>query len=128
SPRFDLCSCVVRFPNSPTCLQQTAPDLAREFLFVDRVGCRSLIFGWTPTSIPLSHPHITALFASNDESAIGAIHAAQKLGRRLPEDLSIVGFDSAFPDAAIVTTVIRSRLVERQSVCVLAPTTRSGGV
>lgn len=40
-----------------------------------------------------SHPHVTALFVCNDEVAIGVMQAAQSLGRKVPEDLSIVGFD-----------------------------------
>jgi LacI family transcriptional regulator len=35
----------------------------------------------------------TALFAYNDISAIGAIHAFQGAGLRVPEDISVVGFD-----------------------------------
>jgi DNA-binding LacI/PurR family transcriptional regulator len=35
----------------------------------------------------------TALFAFNDISAIGAIRALQEAGRRVPEDVSVVGFD-----------------------------------
>ncbi|HZV59727.1 MAG TPA: LacI family DNA-binding transcriptional regulator [Candidatus Eremiobacteraceae bacterium] len=35
----------------------------------------------------------TALFAYNDISAIGAIRAFQKAGFRVPEDISVVGFD-----------------------------------
>jgi len=35
----------------------------------------------------------TALFAYNDISAIGAISAFQESGIRVPEDISIVGFD-----------------------------------
>jgi LacI family transcriptional regulator, galactose operon repressor len=35
----------------------------------------------------------TALFAYNDVSAIGAIHAFQEAGLRVPEDVSVVGFD-----------------------------------
>jgi len=38
-------------------------------------------------------PEITAIFACNDEVAIGAMNAAREMGRKLPEDLSIVGFD-----------------------------------
>ena len=35
----------------------------------------------------------TALFAFNDISAIGAIHALQEAGLRVPEDVSVIGFD-----------------------------------
>ncbi|MBV7508417.1 LacI family transcriptional regulator [Bacillus sp. sid0103] len=35
----------------------------------------------------------TALFAGNDEMAMGAIKAAKSKGLRVPEDLSVVGFD-----------------------------------
>jgi DNA-binding LacI/PurR family transcriptional regulator len=35
----------------------------------------------------------TALFAFNDISAIGAIQALREAGRRVPEDVSVVGFD-----------------------------------
>jgi DNA-binding LacI/PurR family transcriptional regulator len=37
--------------------------------------------------------HFTALFAYNDISAIGAIWAFQEAGLRVPEDVSVVGFD-----------------------------------
>ncbi len=39
------------------------------------------------------HPQITALFAYNDLLALGAITAARDLGRRVPQDLAVVGFD-----------------------------------
>lgn len=35
----------------------------------------------------------TAIFAACDAMAVGAIHVAQDLGLRVPDDLSIVGFD-----------------------------------
>jgi LacI family transcriptional regulator len=35
----------------------------------------------------------TAIFASNDMSAMGAYQAAEEAGLRIPEDLSVVGFD-----------------------------------
>ena len=39
----------------------------------------------------------SAIFASNDDMAIGAIMAAHEHGLRLPEDLSICGFDDTDP-------------------------------
>jgi DNA-binding LacI/PurR family transcriptional regulator len=38
-------------------------------------------------------PELTALFVINDDCAIGAIHAANDLGLRVPQDISIAGFD-----------------------------------
>lgn len=35
----------------------------------------------------------TALFCANDESAMGALRAARDKGLRVPEDLSVIGFD-----------------------------------
>jgi LacI family transcriptional regulator len=39
------------------------------------------------------HPDIDGIFAGNDYMAIGVIKAAIKLGRKVPEDLSVIGFD-----------------------------------
>jgi DNA-binding LacI/PurR family transcriptional regulator len=56
----------------------------------------------------------TALFAYNDISAIGAIRAIQEEGLRVPQDISVVGFDD-IPWAAYHTpslTTVRQPLVE----------------
>ena len=37
---------------------------------------------------------LTAVFCANDEMAAGAIRAAHELGRQVPGDLSVVGFDN----------------------------------
>ncbi|WP_344740239.1 LacI family DNA-binding transcriptional regulator [Microbacterium awajiense] len=42
---------------------------------------------------------ITALFAANDQMALGAMRALAEAGRRVPEDVSVVGFDDV-ADAA----------------------------
>jgi LacI family transcriptional regulator len=38
-------------------------------------------------------PTMDAVFASNDQMALGALHAAHSLGRQVPGDLSVVGVD-----------------------------------
>ena len=55
----------------------------------------------------------TALFAYNDISAIGAIWALKEAGLRVPEDVSVVGFDD-IPGAALANpalTTVRQPLV-----------------
>jgi len=45
-------------------------------------------------------PRPTAIFAANDVSAIQVVEAARSLGLRVPEDLSVVGFDNV-PESAL---------------------------
>jgi LacI family transcriptional regulator len=40
------------------------------------------------------HPEVTAIFAANDVMAFGAIRAALERGLRIPEDMSLIGFDN----------------------------------
>jgi LacI family transcriptional regulator len=40
-----------------------------------------------------AHPELTALVCYNDLVAVGALQACAKLGRRLPDDIAIVGYD-----------------------------------
>lgn len=47
-------------------------------------------------------PGVTAIFAANDDMAIGAVHALHEAGRRVPDDVSVAGFDD-IPVAAHVT-------------------------
>jgi DNA-binding LacI/PurR family transcriptional regulator len=43
-------------------------------------------------------PEVTAVFCSNDTIALGLIRALSEAGRRVPEDVSVVGFDDV-PEA-----------------------------
>jgi LacI family transcriptional regulator len=40
-----------------------------------------------------AHPDVTAVLATNDLVAIGALQAAQRIGVRVPEDCALVGYD-----------------------------------
>jgi LacI family transcriptional regulator len=39
-------------------------------------------------------PDLDAVFASNDQMALGVLHAAHRLGRAVPDELSVVGVDN----------------------------------
>lgn len=53
-------------------------------------------------------PEVTAVFCANDEVALGLIRAMHEAGRRVPDDVSVVGFDGlplgeyAFPPLTTV--------------------------
>jgi DNA-binding LacI/PurR family transcriptional regulator len=54
---------------------------------------------WSPASghaagVRLArHPDVTAVFVANDDMAIGVMRAFAEAGRRVPEDVSVVGLD-----------------------------------
>ena len=56
----------------------------------------------------------TAVFAASDEMALGVIEAARVRGLRVPEDLSVVGFDDTqlAPLASPPLTTVRQPLRE----------------
>ena len=90
----------------------------------DRVELRVRTAGMPPQpscSTPPSPP--TAIFAFNDNLAIGALQAARERGLAVPDDLSLVGFDDS-EQAPIVTpplTSVRQPLAEmgRMAVALL---------
>lgn len=51
------------------------------------------------------HPEITALFCFNDLIAIGALQSCHRIGRRVPDDLAIIGYDD-IPMASWVTPAL----------------------
>lgn len=58
-------------------------------------ACRySLSGGYEATKTLLERcPNLTALFAASDVIALGAVRAIQDMGGRVPEDVSVIGFD-----------------------------------
>ncbi len=60
------------------------------------------------------HPKMDSIFASNDQMALGLMYAAHALGRRIPDDLAVVGVDN-IPESVLFwppLTSIRQRLRE----------------
>jgi len=75
-------------------------------------------------------PPPTALFVSGDAMALGAIHAAQDLGLKVPGDLSVVGFDD-LPLAAAsrpALTTVRQPLQEMGELAVQMLVALAGGL
>jgi DNA-binding LacI/PurR family transcriptional regulator len=76
-------------------------------------------------------PEVTAIFAGNDEMALGAMRAVLETGREVPRDVSIIGFDDV-PFARYLTpplTTIRQDFDEigRRSVDLLLSAIGGGG-
>ncbi len=65
-------------------------------------------------------PELDAVFACNDQMALGALQAAHQLRLRVPEDLGVVGFDNT-PESAYLwppLTTVRHQLLEQGKVAV----------
>ena len=59
-------------------------------------------------------PEIDAVFGGNDQMALGALGAIRASGRRVPEDIAVVGFDDT-PESAYFwpsLTTVNQRLIE----------------
>jgi DNA-binding LacI/PurR family transcriptional regulator len=54
----------------------------------------------------------TAVFAASDQQALGVLEAARILGIRVPEELSVVGFDDVEVAAYVGLTTVRQPLFE----------------
>ena len=61
------------------------------------------------------HPGITAVFAMADVMAIGALAALREAGRRVPEDVSLVGFDD-LPICADLTPALTTVRVDTEGM------------
>jgi DNA-binding LacI/PurR family transcriptional regulator len=61
------------------------------------------------------HPDIDGIFASNDLMAAGAVTVLQDMGKLVPEDVKVVGFD----DALIAQTSRPALTTIRQDVVAL---------
>lgn len=79
-------------------------------------GDYSLQSGMNNTKALLeTHPDVDGIFASNDLMAAGAVTVLQDMGRLVPEDVKVVGFD----DALIAQTTRPALTTIRQDVVAL---------
>jgi len=54
----------------------------------------------------------TAIFAASDTQAIGVMEAAREQGLRIPEDLSVLGYDDVEIAEHLGLTTVRQLLIE----------------
>jgi LacI family transcriptional regulator len=99
--RPELQSAVRRLQGYKDGLRQAKIPLDSELV---QVGDYSMKAGSTCTQRLLNLPDPpTAIFAANDQSAIGVLKAAEEAGLRVPDELSVVGFDN-IPEAAHINS------------------------
>jgi len=79
----------------------------------------------------LQKPRPTAIVAANDLMAIGALRELKKAGLRVPEDISVVGFDdilfAALTDPPLTTVALPREEIGRASVEALLDTIKDAG-
>ena len=83
--------------------------------------CSPMVDGARETAreLLITQPELTALFCYNDLVAVGALQACADLGRRVPDDVAVVGFDD-IPLAALVTPALTTCRVPRYELGVHA--------
>lgn len=62
-----------------------------------------------------NHEKVTAVFSCNDQVAVGVMKALTAAGRKIPEDISIIGFDN-IPLAQHITPALTTMRVDKGSM------------
>jgi DNA-binding LacI/PurR family transcriptional regulator len=77
------------------------------------------------------HPRLSALICINDTLALGAVQAARALGRRVPQDVAIVGFGdftfAQYVEPPLTTVVLPKYEMGRRAAEQLLSCLREGG-
>ena len=76
--------------------------------------------GYRQGRVLAADPEVTAVFAANDQTALGVIRACHEMGRGVPDEISVVGFDNMLDSDAFwppLTTVVQ-RFGEVGRLCV----------
>ncbi|MFJ2033885.1 LacI family DNA-binding transcriptional regulator [Streptosporangium sp. NPDC087985] len=92
------------------------------YIMVEQGDCTEEGGATAARSLLTRTPRPTAIFASNDAVAMGVLSAAAELGLRVPEDLSVIGYDNihlAGTPAISLTTVGQPRRAMGRSAAAL---------
>jgi LacI family transcriptional regulator len=94
------CIAMLTGPHNEDCVKDRTAGFERAMHEAGLCASSDLMGDWSATSGYQAMQHwltdgadFTALFAQNDRMAVGAIKAARDYGRRVPQDLAVVGFD-----------------------------------
>jgi DNA-binding LacI/PurR family transcriptional regulator len=99
---LDLGHRTVRYVSIPSSTDSGSPRMAGWRAELDAAGApviEPLTAGWDPRSGCLAgqflaaDDDVTAVLCGNDDIALGVMRALRKAGRRVPDDVSVVGFD-----------------------------------
>jgi DNA-binding LacI/PurR family transcriptional regulator len=88
---MEMPAAVDRFEGYCDALRAAGTRLSRSLVepgdFTDRSGSRAM------TALLARNPDLDAVFVASDPMAIGALQALERAGRRVPDDVAVVGFD-----------------------------------
>lgn len=98
------------------------------------VSCASLTFheGYLRSrKLLMTSDHVTAVSCANDEVAAGVLRAVRELGRVVPRDVSVVGFDdiimSNYTDPPLTTVGVAKERMGRRAAARLLEIIEGGG-
>lgn len=83
-------------------------------------GDWSAVSGYAAGRRLAGDPDVTAIFAGNDQMALGVLRALHEAGRRVPEEISVVGFDDITEAACFIPplTTVRQDFEQVGQDCV----------
>lgn len=103
--------------------EQAMRDHKLIFYYIDSEFDRLSAYQATTAALK-KFPQLTAIFGCNDELTLGAMSAARELGKKIPEDISFVGFDdielAARADPPLTTMRVDKRGMGRIAVQLLS--------